>query len=124
MKIGIDLDATITAYPEVFSCFTKAYKDAHHEIHIITDRMQGTEEDVADILAELKIEYDIIAITRDKTSYILRQGIDVLYDDTDEYFLYLPETVAVFKVRQHYNFDFELKKWLYSDKAGKRIDNE
>lgn len=121
MKIGIDFDATITAYPEVFSQFTKAYKNAGHEIHIITDRVLGTENEVMKMLKELDIEYDIIMITKDKIAYILNHGIEVLYDDTDEYFIELPKTVAVFKVREHYNFDFDHKKWLYSDKTGRKI---
>ena len=47
MKIGVDLDATITAYPEFFSVLTKAMAQAGHEIHIITNRPTGTEEFVA-----------------------------------------------------------------------------
>lgn len=121
MRIGIDLDATITAYPEVFSRFTKAYKNAGHEIHIITDRPSDTENEIVEMLKELRIEYDFIKITQDKVSYILKQGIEVLYDDTDEYFLDLPEKVAVFKVREHYNFDFIEKKWRYSDRTGRKI---
>jgi len=42
MKIGVDLDATITAYPEFFGVFTKAIAEAGHEIHIITNRPTGT----------------------------------------------------------------------------------
>ena len=42
MKIGVDLDATITAYPEFFSAFTKAMARTGHEIHIITNRPPGS----------------------------------------------------------------------------------
>ncbi len=111
MKIGVDLDATITAYPEFFSLFTKAMTDAGHEIHIITNRPPGTEEFVAEELAEYDITYQTIKITREKAGYITAQGISVLFDDMDEYFVDLPQEVAVFKVREHYNFDFEEKKW-------------
>ena len=121
MKIAIDLDATITAYPNVFSSFSKAFKAAGHEIYIITDRIAGTEAVVSEMLDELGIEYDFIKITKDKISYILEQGIEALYDETDEYFIGLAEDVAVFKVRGHYNFDFNDKKWIYSDKTGKKI---
>jgi len=38
-------------------------------------------------------------------------GYFVLFDDVDHYFVELPEKVAVFKVRQKYNFDFSQKRW-------------
>lgn len=112
MKIAIDLDATITMYPKVFSAMSQAFKAAGHEVYILTDRVPGTENEVTAMLDELRIEYDYLMITKDKASYIVQQGIEVLYDDTDQYFSGLPETVAVFKVRGHYNFDYRLKKWI------------
>jgi hypothetical protein len=114
VKIAIDLDATITMYPQVFSGFSKAFKAAGHEVHIVTDRVAGTEDTIAQMLSELDIAYDCIHIAKDKASYILRQGIDVLFDDTDQYFVQLPESVAVMKVRGHYNFDFSEKRWNIS----------
>lgn len=121
MKIAIDLDATITAYPEVFSSFSKAFSLAGHEIHIVTDRVPGSEEEVMRHLYQCRITYDAIKITADKAAYILSQNIDVLFDDTDEYFIDLPESVAVFKVREHYNFDFKHKKWLYTKNTGRKL---
>jgi len=121
MQIGVDLDATISAYPEFFKLFTKAMSEAGCKVHIITDRVPGTEQRVAEELRTYGITYDLIHITDNKSEYIMKEGISVLFDDTDEYFLDLPESVAVFKVREHYNFDFEQKKWLYTDKTGKMI---
>lgn len=118
MKIAIDLDATITMYPKVFSAFSKAFKTAGHEVHVVTDRVPGTENDVIKMLDEFDIAYDYIHIAKDKASYILRQGIEVLFDDTDEYFTKLPETVAVMKVRGHYNFDYENRRWICFDQSG------
>ena len=122
MKIGVDLDATITAYPEFFSVFTKAMARKGHEIHIITNRPPGTEEFIAAELAEYRITYHVVKITREKADYILAEGISVLFDDMDEYFVDLPETVAVFKVRQHYNFDFADRKWRCSEKTAKFVE--
>ena len=120
--IGVDLDATITAYPEFFSTFTAAMAAAGHEIHVITNRPPGTEEFVAGELAGLGITYQAIHITRDKAAYIMAEGISVLFDDMDEYFAMLPASVAVFKVRQHYNFDFAEQKWLCSGKTTKLVE--
>ena len=111
LKIGIDLDGTISEYPEFFKLFTKAVADAGCKIYIITDRTAGTEPEVRGELERYGITYHIIKITAEKAKYILKEGIGVLYDDVDEYFLELPEEVAVFKIRQKYNFDFVRKKW-------------
>jgi len=122
MKIGVDLDATITAYPEFFSAFTQAMAAAGHQIHVITNRVPGTEDFVAQELARYGITWHVIHITRDKAAYILAEGISVLFDDMDEYFATLPETVAVFKVRQHYNFDFTQQKWLSPRKTTRLVE--
>jgi len=112
MNIGIDLDATITAYPAFFSSFSKAMHAQGHTIYIITDRPDDAEPEIKQILVQCGITYDHIEITDDKASFIIDHHVEVLFDDMDRYFVDLPESVAVFKVRQHYNFDFDDHKWL------------
>lgn len=111
LKIGVDLDGTISEYPGFFKLFTMAMAQAGCMIYIITDRTPGTEASVADELESYDITYDFLKITGDKARYILDEGVSVLFDDVDDYFLQLPEEVAVFKVRQKYNFDFRRKIW-------------
>lgn len=120
LKIGIDLDDTITYCTAFFSLMTNAMKDMV-EIHIITNREQTpeSEEGIRKELDELGIFYHHLAVTDNKAEYILNEGITVFFDDTDEYFLALPEYVTVFKTREPWNFDFDNHKWLYSDKTGK-----
>lgn len=118
LKIGVDLDGTISEYPEFFRLFTRAMAKAGCKIYIVTDRGPGTEADVRRELKEYGITYHTLKITGEKAKYIINEGIDVLYDDTDEYFLDLPEEVAVFKIREKYNFDFSLKKWRDDKKSG------
>ena len=110
-KIGIDLDGTISEYPEFFKLLSRAMARAGCRIYVVTDRMPGTEASVARELQMYGITYHVIKITAEKAGYILREGISILFDDMDEYFLDLPEEVAVFKVRQKYNFDFGRKRW-------------
>ncbi len=124
MKISIDLDATISAYPEFFRNFTEAMSSEGHEIIVITDRMQGTEDIVKKELEQYGITYDKLVITEKKADFILKNNVEVLFDDTDNYFLQLPEEVAVFKVREHYNFDFKSKKWLYTDESGRKVNEK
>lgn len=112
MRIGVDLDATISAYPSFFKVFTRAMAAAGCRIYIITDRPGGSEELVSAELADYGITYDVLKITSEKARFIMAEGIEVMFDDMDRYFADLPEQVAVFKVRQHYNFDFAKKRWL------------
>ena len=94
------------------------------KVHIITNREQTpeSEENTKEQLKELGIHYDFLRITGEKSKYILENGISIYFDDTDEYFLNLPESVTVFKIRESWNFDFEEHKWVYSNKTGRDID--
>ncbi|MHC4479028.1 MAG: hypothetical protein ACYTEL_25670 [Planctomycetota bacterium] len=111
LKIGVDLDGTISEYPQFFKVFTKAMAEAGCKVYVITDRMPGTERSVAAELEQYGMTYDTIKITSDKAGFILAEGISVLFDDMNRYFAELPEEVAVFKVRQKYNFDFRRMMW-------------
>jgi len=124
VKIGIDLDETITYCTKFFSLMTNAMKDVA-EIHIITNREQTAENEIniRNELNELGIFYNHLGITGDKAEYILKNGITVYFDDTDEYFIDLPESVRVFKIREPWNFDFKKHLWNYDDRTGQNIDN-
>lgn len=111
LKIGVDLDGTISEYPEFFKLFTQAMAEIGCKIYIVTDRPPGSEDVVEGELEKYGTTYHTIKITAEKAKYIKEEGIRVLYDDTDEYFVDLPEEVAVFKVREKYNFDFRQKMW-------------
>jgi hypothetical protein len=121
MKIALDLDGTITASPAFFRALTAALAPAH-EIHVVTDRPPGTEAEVAAVLQQLGITYHVIKITADKHHYVLRAGIEAVFDDADRYVQRLPETVAVFKVRTADNFDFKAGRWLYDAWTGEAVD--
>ena len=90
------------------------------QVHILTNRPKGTEDEIRGELDACGVSYDVVKITADKAKYIQDQEIDVFFDDTDEYFIDLPDTVAVFKPREPGNFDFDQKKWVYGPKTGYR----
>ena len=120
LKIGIDLDDCITYSPDFFVLLTHAlYEKA--EIHIITNHEQTSESEQAtrEQLQELDIKYHHLKLTGEKAAYIMEKGIAIYFDDTDDYFLELPESVTVFKIREPWNFDFEDHKWLYSVNTGR-----
>ena len=120
LVIGIDLDDCITYCPSFFKAMTNSMKDVA-EIHIITNREQTKESELntRNDLEEMGIHYDHLEVTVDKAEYIQKNDITIYFDDTDDYFLELPESVTVFKIREPWNFDFENHKWLYNNKTGK-----
>ena len=126
IKIGIDIDNTINVSEDtikLFSFLTHCLRDKA-EIHIITSR-NPSEESRRETILELKdynVYYDALAITDDKSNYIMENGITVFIDDTDEFFANLPESVTVFKIREPGNFDFDQHKWVYGNKTGINID--
>ncbi len=111
IKIAVDLDGTISEYPDFFSFFTRAMAKAGCRIYVITDRIPGTQTQVAEELKSYNITYHVLKITSDKAAFILDEGISVLFDDMDRYFRALPPDVAVFKIRQKYNFNFDRMIW-------------
>ncbi len=126
IKIGIDLDNTITASRESIKFFSTLTNllIAEHRIYIITNRQPNTEQDVADELEYLGIEYNQIVITANKAEYVLKEGITILFEDTDEYFLSLPKNITVFKIREEGNFNFETHKWIASKKTVEMSDEK
>ena len=124
MKVGIDLDNTITASKEsieFFSILTNLLI-AEHRIYIITNREPGTEQQIADELDYLGIEFSQIVITAQKAQYIRDNHITIYFENEDEYFLELGEEVVVFKIREDGNFSFAEKKWYGSKNTTKMID--
>lgn len=121
MRIGIDLDETITEAPAFFALLTNALR-GRAEVHVVTAREAGTEAGVEAELLALGIHFDVLKITLDKAEYIGGAGIDIFFDDRDEHLCGLPPGVTVFKVREANNFCFETGRWLYSTKTGVESD--
>ena len=124
MKIGLDLDNCITAddnSKEFFRIICHLLI-AQNEIHIITNRAETDRDETIKELKELEIQYTRLALTGLKCQYILKEGINIYIDDTDEYLLELPESVTVFKIREDGNFSFSAGKWIGSKKTTKMID--
>ena len=116
MKIAIDIDNTLTASKnsvEFFRTLTRLLI-AEHLIIVLSNRAETDREDTEEELDVLGIRYNKLVLTNDKAGYILKNGIQYFFDDTDENFLTLPDTVTVFKVREAGNFNFKTHKWISS----------
>jgi len=123
MRIGIDLDNTINENDNTvlfFSMLTKALK-GKADIFIITNRDSIDRDSTIRELKLLNIYYDYLCLTAEKSKLVIDENITVYFDNTDEYFLDLPESVTVFKIRESGNFSFDAKKWIYGDKTGLHI---
>lgn len=126
MIIAIDLDNTITASREsirFFSVLTNLLIPEHN-IVIITNREPNSEQDIAEELDCFGIEYSQIVITDRKADFIRQNNVSVYFENEDEYFLMLPETVTVFKIREDGNFSFAEKKWYGSKMTTKMINED
>lgn len=121
MKIAIDIDNTITASKnsvEFFRMLTTLCI-SKHQIIIISNRDEADRETTEEDLDVLGIRYNKLILTADKAEYILKHGVEFVFEDTDEYFLELPETITVFKIREEGNFCFTEHKWIGSKKPQK-----
>ena len=124
MKIALDLDNTINANKnsiEFFSVLTSLLIP-EHKIFIITNREIGTEQEIAEELDYLGIEYNEIIITDKKAEFIRNNNINIFFENQDESFLEISESVVVFKIREEGNFSFSEKKWIGSKTTTKMID--
>jgi uncharacterized HAD superfamily protein len=116
--LGIDLDGTITESPIFFQLLTHKWPG---RVVVVTyrDDLDKAKED----LDALFIRYDdvILADDFDKSEIIAREEIEIYIDDQDEMTQNIPEGVTVLKMRNNGNFDYNAKKWLYSEKTGVEV---
>lgn len=89
LRIGLDLDDTITAAPAAFRGLAAALIRAGCEVHIVTYRPDSSPEAVAADLAELGVEWTRIHLPRgfDTPPHLWKQAtaaaaaLDLLIDD-------------------------------------------
>jgi hypothetical protein len=98
MKVGLDLDFTITEIPEFFSILSEALIKKKHEVHIITYRDEVLE--TTQLLRDLGISYTKLWLpgeTDDMSQWKARIasdiGLDVMIDDAPEILNKMPNTV-------------------------------
>ena len=103
MKVGIDLDETITAAPEFFSLLTHALCVAGHEVHVITYREAESRNQTEAELAELGIRYSLLHLppaNKDgavwKAELVKTLGIEIIFDDSPEVLAEMPSSVKRF----------------------------
>lgn len=103
MRIGIDLDFTITEMPELFSIFSKALLVAGHEVHIITYRCDdGTTHDelkklgIAHTKVHIPPNHSKLNAPEWKSKLATEYRLDVMFDDSPENLAAMPPQVKRF----------------------------
>lgn len=118
-SIGIDLDGTIDEAPIFFHLLTHRWPGKVVIITFRDDRAKAERR-----LAEFGIRYDELVLVRSleaKAEEIRDRGILIYFDDQDEALKPVPHQVGIFKIRNGGNFDFDQRRWLYSDRTGRQV---
>ena len=111
MRVGIDMDFTITALPELFKLLTKALIVSGHEVHIVTYRDEGkhTEEELTNFgISFTKIHLPPAGASPEKwKADVAREiGLDIMFDDSPEVLAALPESCKrIWVCDQIFNLD-------------------
>jgi len=123
-KIGIDLDDTITKYPQFFSQLSQLWISAGGEVYIITFRSSCNPHVEQELLASYGIAYtDVIYANKDddsKAKAIKELGVEVMFDDMPEFLIHVESDVACFLVRHEAtNFDYNTKQFVFTKHTGR-----
>ena len=101
MRLGIDLDETITALPTFFGLMTRAVLAAGGEVHVITYREPGTESIVEEELSALGIDYSALhlppagaQVVPWKAGLARELALDLMLEDSPEVLARMPEGTA------------------------------
>ena len=117
--IGLDLDGCIDEAPDFFRLLSHVWLG---EVYVITYRTDQAKAEAA--VASLGIQADeviLVSSFAEKAEIIAVKGISVYVDDQDEILQHIPEGVTVLKIRNGGNYDYESRKWLYSEQTGKMV---
>ena len=119
LAIGIDLDGCIDEAPDFFRNLSLVWPGPVYVITFRTDRAKA-EADVASFSIKCD-EVVLVSSFEQKAVEIAKRRIFVYFDDQDEILMHVPEGVTVMKIRNGGNYDFESRKWLFSEQTGKMI---
>lgn len=100
MIIGVDLDDTITELPEFFAFVSAALVRSGHQVHVITYREVGTEDEVLAQLKELGMHYTHLHLPHApcsppqwKAEVAAKVGLDLMIEDSPEVLSQMPSSV-------------------------------
>jgi len=115
MRVGIDLDETISALPEFFSILTRALLASGSEVHVITFREPGTEDAVAEELVGHGIEFTHLHVPTKlvsppvwKSQLATELALDLMIEDSPEVLAKMPRGTARLWLNDPEVFDLDV----------------
>ena len=117
--LAIDLDGCVDESPTFFNILTHVWPG---DVIVITFR-DDKEKAIAD-LEKHCIRYTDVVLApffEAKAEIIDEKGVSFYIDDQPEMLKDVCPTVGVFLFRNEGNFDFDDRKWMFSDATGKLI---
>ena len=106
LRIGLDLDETITAAPRMFRILTRTLFEAGHEVHIVTYRPDSNADQIAADLDAMGIRWSKIHHPSGfmtppapwKRAIAETYGFDFVIDDDPEVIAALAEVTIAFRI--------------------------
>jgi hypothetical protein len=99
MKVGLDIDNTITDQPEMFRILSGALRREGHEVHILTFRSETLRDETERELALMGVEYDSMRMgdgTEDpglKAQWAGELKLNVMFEDNPSVLNAMPRGV-------------------------------
>lgn len=118
-SLGIDIDGCVDEAPLFFQLLTSCWPGQVFVISYRSDRAKAEAD-----LAKHRIRYDhliLVSSLTAKAEVIRQNGILVFFDDQPEVLKDISSNTHVMLVRNGGNFDFEERRWMFSDETGKLV---
>ncbi|MEY4181167.1 MAG: hypothetical protein RLY70_4742 [Planctomycetota bacterium] len=118
-SLGIDIDGCVDEAPIFFKILARVWPGKVFVVSFRSDRAKAESD-----LQHWGICYDeliLVSKLSEKAAVIEREGISVYFDDQPECLQDVDSMRNVMLVRNGGNFDFDDRKWMFSDQTGKRV---
>jgi hypothetical protein len=118
-SLGIDIDGCVDEAPVFFQILTRVWPGKVFVVSFRNDRAKAEAD-----LKERDIRFDELILVDSleaKAKVIAREGILVFFDDQPECLKHMDSMRNVMLVRNAGNFDFEDKRWVFSEVTGKLV---
>jgi len=110
MKVGLDIDGTITAMPWLFRVLSRGLRAEGHEVYVITFRSPSFKEETEEMLQAMGVVYDKIFYGQQivdpewKGKIAQEVGLDVMFEDDVSVLAQMPATVVTCQVKSGWPF--------------------
>jgi uncharacterized HAD superfamily protein len=118
-SLGIDIDGCVDEAPIFFKILTNTWPG---KVFVVSFRKERGPAEA--VLAKHDIRYDELILVDSlsaKAEVIVKNGIFIFFDDQPECLKDIDCMTNVFLFRNEGNFDYEDKKWMFSDQTGKMV---